>query len=148
MNLLESQIQRELQGLDRDLFLDKEIARLGEFSGAIMYCVKYNVGSGHPPLRVLDWHSAGVPLPLSPAIIDRVKMFEGDITDAIAEVKRNNEQKKLEVIHAFEETVDEIAQEFEKSSKVLHRSGPWKPKYDVTAYRPSEKDKEWQKRAN
>lgn len=130
---LEKQIQAELTKLDRDLFLDKD-----NYHGAIMYSVKYNVGSGHPPLRVLDWHSGNKALPLSAGIVDRVKSFEGDITSAIAEVKRNNEAKKLAAREDMLEIFGTIEDEFTKSSKVLHRSGPWKIGSDVTAYKAPE----------
>jgi len=130
MSQLEDFIQRELQNLDRDLFLDKD-----RYQDTIMYSVKYNIGSGHPPLRVLDWHMDNKALPLSATIIDRVKSFEGDITQSIAEVKRNNELKKLQASKEMHDVFETIQDEFQKSSKRLFMTGPWSRKRDQSAYK-------------
>lgn len=130
MNQLEKFIQAELQKLDRDLFLDKEL-----YGNTVMHCVKYNIGSGHPPLRVLDWHMDNKALPLSSSIIDRVKSFEGDITQSVAEVKRNNEAKKLALNKEVQDVMETISDEFDKSAKRLHMSGPWSRKRDQSAYK-------------
>lgn len=127
---LERFVQSELNKLDPDLFLDKEW-----WQDTLVYVVKYNIGSGEPPFTVLEWMVAGHPLPLSSSIIDRVKQQEGDIRDAIREATVNNAVKKAGIKKDMEQIQETIAEEFEKSSKVLHRSGPWASKHDVTAYK-------------
>ena len=129
--MLERYVQNELNKLDPDLFLDKEW-----YQGTLCYTVKYNIGSGHAPLKVLDWAVGGQPLPLSPSLVDRVKQQEGDIREAISHATVNNAVMAMRARKEMEEVAEIISDEFEKSAKVLHRAGPWKSKYDVTAYKP------------
>ena len=124
-------MQDELNKLDPDLFLDKEWHR-----DTLVYVVKYNIGSGHPPLTVYTWMVGDEPLPLSTSIIDAVKRQEGDIRDAIRSATVNNALIRAGMKKEADEIMETISDEFEKSSKVLHRAGPWKSKYDVTAYQP------------
>jgi hypothetical protein len=122
--MLERLIQQELGYLDPDLFLDKELVQ-----GSVLYRVKYNIGSGHAPLDVTP------PLPLSTSIVDLVRQQEGDIRDAINHAKVNNALIKANVKKENDTVIETIQKEFEKSAKVLHRSGPWKIGSDVTAYK-------------
>jgi hypothetical protein len=125
--VLEKLIQQELGYLDPDLFLDKELVQ-----GSVMYVVKYNIGSGAEPLPVTQ------PLPLSTSIVDVVRRQEGDIREAIRSATVNNAVKKMQAKQEMEEMIESSQKEFEKSAKVLHRSGPWKIGSDVTAYKTPE----------
>jgi hypothetical protein len=125
--MLEKLIQQELNLLDPDLFLDKELVQ-----GSVMYVVKYNIGSGEMPLPVTQ------PLPLSTSIVDVVKRQEGDIREAIRSATLNNAIKKMKAKQEMDEMIESSQKEFEKSAKVLHRSGPWKIGSDVTAYKTPE----------
>ncbi len=125
--MLEKLIQQELEYLDRDLFLDKVFVQ-----GSVLYQVKYNIGSGHEPLEVTN------PLPLSTSIVDVVKRQEGDIREAIRSATVNNAVKKMKAKQEMEDMIESSQKEFEKSAKVLHRSGPWKIGSDVTAYKTPE----------
>jgi hypothetical protein len=125
--VLERLIQQELNYLDPDLFLDKVFVQ-----GSVMYMVKYNIGSGEEPLPVTQ------PLPLSTSIVDVVKRQEGDIREAIRSATVNNAVKKMNAKKEMDEMIETSQKEFEKSSKVLHRSGPWKIGSDVTAYKTPE----------
>jgi hypothetical protein len=122
--VIEKLIQQELNLLDPDLFLDKELVQ-----GSVMYRVKYNIGSGELPLDVTP------PLPLSTSIVDVVRRQEGDIRDAINHAKVNNALIKANIKKENDTVIETIQKEFEKSAKVLHRSGPWKIGSDVTAYK-------------
>jgi hypothetical protein len=122
--VIEKLIQQELGYLDPDLFLDKVFVQ-----GSVLYSVKYNIGSGHEPLEVTP------PLPLSTSIVDLVRKQEGDIRDAINHAKVNNALIKANVKKENDTVIETIQKEFEKSAKVLHRSGPWKIGSDVTAYK-------------
>jgi hypothetical protein len=125
--VLEKLIQQELGYPDPDLFLDKELVQ-----GSVMYVVKYNIGSGAEPLPVTQ------PLPLSTSIVDVVRRQEGDIREAIRSATVNNAVKKMQAKQEMEEMIESSQKEFEKSAKVLHRSGPWKIGSDVTAYKTPE----------
>jgi hypothetical protein len=127
---LEKKIQNRLNELDLNLFLDKDV-----IGNTLYYSVKILHKVGDEPNQILLWADPlGRPLPLSEEIITNVRAQEGDIRDAIAQVKANNAAiKELHRQKRHQET-DERAKEMEKSAKILHRSGPWAPKHDVTGW--------------
>lgn len=128
--MLERYIQNELNKLDLDLFLDKDW-----YGDTLFWTVKYSIGSGHPPLTVVEWAVGGHPLPLSTSIVDKVKQQEGDIREAIRSATVNNAIQKARVQKEADEIMETISDEFEKSAKRLHLSGPWSPGKDTTAYK-------------
>lgn len=136
--MIEEFIQKEIQKLDPDLFLDKEI-----IDGQIVYLVKWWDRNSTPvPYTVVEWSLHGVPvayggtpLPLSTDILYEVERQREPITDRLREVKLNNYLKREERRKDIDDAVETIAREFEKSSKRLHISGPWSPGKDVTAYK-------------
>ena len=81
---LEKEIQRELTRMDHGLWLDKEWG-----DGYLYYVVKAEV-PGAAPLTVVDWRVGDFALPLSMDLLVRVRNQEGDILDALKDVKLNN----------------------------------------------------------
>lgn len=107
--LLEKQIDREVKKLDPDLFLDKQW-----FEGSVFYLIKYNIGSGQEPLIALAWPE------LSMSMVDALKAQEGDITEAIKQVKVNNAAKRELMRQERDQAIEEAAKEFHKLEKTDH----------------------------
>lgn len=127
---LEGLIQKELELLDLNLFLDKEIEH-----GSVIYKVKLAATLNEPPYEVLSWDVGGYPLPLSLDLVARVRAQEGDIREAIQTITVNNAVKRAKIQSEVDDIAETISKEFEKSSKRLHISGPWASRFDVTAYK-------------
>lgn len=107
--LLEKQIDRELKKLDPDLFLDKHL-----FEGHIFWTVRYQTGSGEP------LYVAAAP-ELSWQLVSQVRLNEGSITDAIAQVKLNNQLKKEEAKANTLRAIEEAAEEHDRSTGKIRR---------------------------
>lgn len=96
----EKGVDQALRRLDPALFLDKERDGPGE---PVFYAVKQWIGSAAEPIIVLEWRQDGQPLPLSYAIVDRVRAQEGRIADAgrrAAETNRRKRQRALDDLGA------------------------------------------------
>ena len=125
---LERDIQRELTRLDPNLFLDK----LRSPQGFVYWAVRYNIGSGVEPLNVVEWKLQGEvigherPLDLSWQIVELVKQQEGDIRDAINQVKANNAAKKELARQEYLEGLEEAAREAHSFGKIRRFYGDFK----------------------
>ncbi len=115
------EIDRALERLERGLFLDPEI---DPSFGCLFWTVKHWIGSGQPPLLVLDWRTEdGEPLPLSFALVEQVKRQEGRADGAAERALAANERLKAQAQREVEDARDEIAADFERGSHyVVHRS--------------------------
>jgi hypothetical protein len=115
--MIESLVQKELQRLDPDLFLDKLWV-----DGTLVWTIRYNIGSGEEPLTPVVWmDGAGRPLSLSLSIVDRLKGQEGSIVEALNEVKARNKAKSEAAMVEAAVLADEIAREhqFEGRNKKI-----------------------------
>src|ERR1051326_6748662 len=110
MNLLESQIDRELKKLDPNLYLDKHF-----FEGRIFWSVRYAHKAGEEPLFVVTSPE------LSWDMVSRVRLNEGDIRDAINQVKLRNLALREERKEKMLEALEEAAAEHDRSTGKLRR---------------------------
>lgn len=112
-DLVERQVQRELRNLDPDLFLDKRWE-----NGVLVYLVRYFIGSAEEPLDTVKWvDPSGRPLPLSLGIVDRVKMQEGDLREAIQRATLYNIAEKERRKQAVNEELDAIISEHQAENR-------------------------------
>ena len=117
-------IERELRGLDPQLFLDAEIDLRHRF----VWTVKYHVGSEHPPHLVFEWRDqkTNEPLPLTMGIVDRVKRLEGAGHTVFREVSEHNRRLVAEREARSDQAYTDITNDMEPRmrdtrSAVLHR---------------------------
>lgn len=108
---LERLIQKELEKLDYDLFLDKERHPV---YGYVYYSVKQFVPNAKP-LSVVEWRMGNEPLPLSMDIVQQVRAQEGDIREAIKAATVNNAARKELMRQERLKEQDEIIEEWQKS---------------------------------
>lgn len=106
--ILEKAIQNELTRLDPDLFLDKEL-----FEGSVFPVVKYRCGE--QIFNVLTYPYLSLDIPLL------VAKQEGDIRDAIAQVKANNAAKKEMARQETIKGLEEAAKEHDASTGKIRR---------------------------
>ena len=120
------EVQRELQKLDRGLFLDPEIEFHGPYGKYLYWTVKHHIGSGQPPIPVLEWRDYNGPKPLTFAIVEAVKRREGGLEDAVRKVLAANEKKRQETEKQVGDDAYEVALDARKAtgktSAVLPRS--------------------------
>ena len=118
----EKTIQAELTRLDPLLFLDPEVEP-GRF---VYWTVKQHVGSGHPPVCVLEWRDRDKPWPLTHAIVEHVRRREGAIATAYVEAAAANELKRQKTIEKVGDEAYDVALDAKKAagktSAVLPRS--------------------------
>ena len=119
------QIDRELQRLDRGLFLDPEI-ELHDPRGKYTYwTVKHHIGSNVPPLAVLEWRDGNGPWELSMAIIEAVKRREGGLERAVQKALEANKKKREATVKKVGDEAYEVALDADKAmgktGAVLHR---------------------------
>ena len=119
------EILRALKQIDDRLFLERQIT----IDGQAVWCVVVDVGSGEPPMTIIEWRdSDGHPIhQLSSGIIDRVARMERDSGRLSATIVKKNaarlEAKKRDTNAHWAD----LGTEFEKRlspgySAVLHRS--------------------------
>ena len=109
MTFEEATIQRALNDVDPDLFLDK---RHSAFSG-VYYVVCYPAPG--EPMIVVDWREGVHPKPLSLDLVDRVRSQEGDIRESIAQATVNNAARKELVRQERLSKQDEAIEDWQKS---------------------------------
>jgi hypothetical protein len=120
----ERQIQRELQAIDPDLFLDKEF---DSAHSVVFYCVKVHLGSASPPELVLDWRdSDDRPRQLSSGILSEVRRIMSQGPVSLDEIVRRNAEvtarKRSDVDYGYEEIArDFVKRESAAHGPVLHR---------------------------
>lgn len=121
MTPIEKAIQRELEYLDLDLFLDYDRHPV---YGFLYYSVKRRMPDGVAPLEPVSWCVGSTPLPLSLDIVAKVRSQEGDIRDAIAQATAHNaalkELRRQEQLQAYKD----IAEEWQKGAKRTYTSLP------------------------
>lgn len=122
MTFEENQIQKALNNLDRDLFLDK---RHSPLSG-VYYVVCYPAPG--EPMIVVDWREGIHPKPLSLDLVDRVRSQEGDISESIAQATANNAARKELMRQKRLQEQEEVVEEWQKSGR---STGIPKPSYLV-----------------
>lgn len=83
-------LQRELQLLDRRLFLERQITLAGED----VWCVVLTLEGDEPPATILEWRGASdEPIPLSSGIVEKVRrMMSRDARSLAKDVARRNEE--------------------------------------------------------
>lgn len=113
MTGLEKEIQKELQYLDYDLFLDKEIHPV---YGFLFYSVKHRV-NGSAPISVVNWCVGSTPLPLSMDIVAQVRAQEGDIRDSIKAATVANAVRKEKLRQERIKLQEEVIEEWQKSGR-------------------------------
>lgn len=113
----ERTIDKALKQLDPSLFLDKEYEPIGPQGPFVFFCVKNWVGSGHPPIPVLDWRTESGPKPLSHALVEQVKRQEGRMAQALREAEKANQKKRQDAIDAVGEYTEEIARAGYRSAR-------------------------------
>ncbi len=121
------QIDRELQQLDRHLFLDPEM-ELHDPRGRYLYwTVKHHIGSAVPPVCVLEWRDGNGPWDLTMAIVEAVKRKEGGLDRAVQLALEHNKKMQEKTTEKVGNEAYEIAMDAKKvmgkHSAVLHR-GP------------------------
>lgn len=109
-------IQAELTRLDPLLFLDPEVEPHGPRGPYVYLTVKQHVGSGHPPVTVLEWRGSEGPWPLTYAIVEQVKRQEGAIATAYVEAVAANELKRQQAVNDVGEKSYEVAMDARKAS--------------------------------
>ncbi len=119
------QIDRELQQLDRGLFLDPEM-ELHDPRGRYLYwTVKHHIGSNIPPFCVLEWRDGNGPWDLSMAIVEAVKRKEGGLDRAVQQALEHNRKMKEKTVEKVGNEAYEIAMDANKAAgktgAVLHR---------------------------
>ena len=122
----ERRVNEELQRLDRFLFLDKELEPYGPHGPYVYLVVKHHIGSGVPPVPVLEWRDRDGPWPLTMEIVERVKRREGRLEDAVAKAVAANERKRQQTVEKVGDEAYEVALDARKAtgktSAVLPRS--------------------------
>jgi len=126
----EAQINRELQRLDRSLFLDYE----NDPVYGRVYMVKEHIGSHTRPLEVLPWvEPDGRPKPLCLAMIDELKRRAATRgTDAVRRAADANRAHKERLREEAREAFDEIHQEHAKRVRAAELDSlppGWRPKH-------------------
>ena len=119
------QIDRELQQLDRGLFLDPEM-ELHDPRGRYLYwTVKHHIGSAVPPVCVLEWRDGNGPWDLSMGIVEAVKRKEGGLERAVQKALEHNKKMQEKTTEKVGSEAYEIALDAKKavgkSGAVLHR---------------------------
>lgn len=120
-------VERELRSLDRNLFLDPEVAFDRNGEREFVWTVKEHIGSERPPHLVLEWRDAGGrPLPLTYGIIDAVRQTEGKGETIFTEISEHNERLRRERAARAEEAHEEIMRDmvprlYDTRSAILHR---------------------------
>lgn len=112
-NSLEKEVQRELEYLDLELFLDYD--RHPAY-GFLYYSVKRMMPNA-APLTVVDWCVGSTPLPLSLDIVDRVRSQEGDIRESITAATVNNAARKELQRQERLKQQEEVIEEWQKSGR-------------------------------
>lgn len=111
------EVQRALDRLDRDLFLDQELSPIGPYGPYVYWVVKHWIGSGHEPVPVLEWRDENGPWPLTMAIVERVRRTDEKWETIFDRMMKQNEAKKQEAINAVGEGSFEIAREGYRSAR-------------------------------
>jgi hypothetical protein len=112
----EKTVARALRRLDDRLFLDPEVETHGPYGPYVYMTVKHHIGSGHPPICVLEWRDAHGPKPLSLALVEQVKRQEGRMATAVKEVIEANARKREEAIRAVGDGSYDVVMEGGKSA--------------------------------
>lgn len=119
-------IQRELEQLDRHLFLDPEVETVGPGAPYVFMTVKHHIGSEYPPVLVLEWRDSNGPIPLSHAIVERVKRQEGGLDGLVQKIIAENKAKQDAVVKKVGDESYDVALDAKKAtgktSAVLPRS--------------------------
>jgi hypothetical protein len=120
-----NEIQRELKKIDPRLFLEKQIT----FEQEAVWCVVVDVGSGEPPMTILEFRDEiGKPIPdLSYRIVESMQKMERDGERLAAKVIKQNRAKIDRARADARAHWEEIGKDFEKRmsptrSAVLPRS--------------------------
>lgn len=110
-------VQRELQTLDRRLFLDREY---DSARGLFFYTVKVSNGD-RPPDLVLDWRDPDDrPRQLSSGVANEVRRMIAQGPVDIRELARRNEQAKERRRVEARAAYTEVAREFERKDNPAH----------------------------
>lgn len=109
------EVQRALDRLDRELFLDKELSPIGPRGPYVYYVVKHHIGSGVPPIAVLEWRDESGPWPLTMAIVEKVRRTDEPWEKKYKRILDANEKKRQEAINAVGEGSESVAREGYKS---------------------------------
>lgn len=121
MNPLEKEIQRQLEYLDLNLFLDYDRHPV---YGFLYHSVKQFVPGGLKPLTVVDWCVGSTPLPLSLDIVDQVRRQEGDIRESITAATVHNAARKELARQERLKIQDEVIEEWQKSGRSTGIAAP------------------------
>lgn len=126
----EAQINRELQRLDRNLFLDFENVK----PYGVVYIIKEHIHSGMKPLEVLRWQeNDGRPKPLCAQMVEELKQQAATRgMDAIRKAADMNRARKERMHAEAREDLDAIHNEHRKRIRgaELDSLPPgWKPKH-------------------
>ncbi len=89
----EDAVARALRRLDPSLFLDPELEPYGPRGAYVYMTVKQHVGSGYPPIPVLEWRDSRGPWPLSMALVEKVRRREWAMVGAVEAVVRANKDR-------------------------------------------------------
>jgi hypothetical protein len=103
------EVTRALRRLDPDLFLDKEYEPMGPRGPYVYLVVKHWIGSGAPPVPVLEWRDAYGPKPITLGIVEEVRRKEGAMDGAFKKVIEANALKKQKTEEASGEAFEDIA---------------------------------------
>lgn len=126
----DAQINRELQRLDRNLFLDYENVR----PYGLVPIIKEHVGSGVAPLEVLRWQDDdGRPRPVCAAMIDTLKrQAETRGIDAVRKAAEANRARKDRMHAEARDDLDAIHDEHRKRIRAAELDSlpaGWRPKH-------------------
>ena len=111
------EVQRALDRLDRNLFLDQELEPIGPYGPFVFWVVKHHIGSGHPPISVLEWKDNNGPWPLTMAIVERVRREDRSHEVIFKEILAKNEAKRKAAEQAAGEAAEQIAREGYSSAR-------------------------------
>lgn len=111
------EVQRALQRLDRDLFLDQEVEPNGPRGAYVYFVVKHWIGSGAPPVPVLEWRDWRGPWPLSMGIVEQVKRREGALAGSFDRIIEANQKKRQQAVDATGDGVEEVARDGYRSAR-------------------------------
>ncbi len=104
----QQQVLRDLRSIDDRLFLEMQLTTAGEE----VWCVVCDVGSGQPPITIMEWRDQETGRPimeLTSGLAERVSRMDRDGSRLSARVVRANEAKVEEQRRAAYDIYREIA---------------------------------------
>lgn len=116
-------IDKALRVLDERLFLDAE--HDPDFD-CLVWCVKYHLGAGQPPMLISDWRDPNTrrPLELSWGLWSRIKAREHrDPFTLRDEIKAENEKLRTMRAERTQEAYEEIARDVIPKIKGVRSAG-------------------------